>query len=97
MDKESDAKLDELSSEIRDLLVKNFDDLEVDFMMETLTKTGAACCLLYDDAGHWAITGDGFCTVVYDEPVDWSGQFIIKKEKWFDTIREALNNYITKD
>jgi hypothetical protein len=54
---------------------------------------GDAPNLLYDDNGHWSITSDGFQSVV-TVPSDVETHFFIEKEKWKNTIREALDFYL---
>jgi len=88
-------KIDEIGDEIRKMIWKGKEQLTFEFIFEQLTRLGDAPCLLYDDDGKFAITGDGMCSVPTDEDEEWEGTFIVEKNGWFDTIREALYHYIT--
>jgi hypothetical protein len=68
-------------------------NLTFEFIFEELTKLGQAPCLLYDDNGHFAISGDGFCSVS-TEIQDWEGFCSAEKDSWKNTIREALDYYL---
>ncbi len=91
-------EVDKLGSKIRKLINIHADKLEVDFILESLTKLGQAPQVVYDDNGHFAISSSGFGPVVTTE----SGKFddresfttIVEPEEWKDTIREALNYYL---
>lgn len=56
---------------------------------------GAA--LVSDDAGHWAVTGDGMQDVPDDPPQDISTCFFIEKDQWRPSIREAILAYKTRE
>jgi hypothetical protein len=90
----SDNKMDELGDQILDLIISNKEILEVDFIIEQLTKLGHSPSILYDDDGHFAVISDGYQSVVSDGPKDCELQFWVEKEYWFNTIREALYNYL---
>jgi hypothetical protein len=91
-------EIDEFAKEIGESINKHKDDLPVDFILESLTMLGDAPQLVYDDNGHFAISGDGFSSV----PMTDSGKFeesesfttIVEPEQWHNTIREALNYYL---
>jgi len=91
-------EIDELGKEIRESLENNTDVLAVDFVLESLTKLGCAPQVIYDDNGHFAISGSGMSPV----PMTDSGKFetsesftsFVEPDEWYDTIREALNHYL---
>lgn len=88
-------QIDDLGEEIYNLIKKYNDLLEIDVIIEELTKIGHSPCILYDDNGHFAVIGDGFHTVVIgDKPVDMNMNFHVDSTEWFNTIREALKNYL---
>jgi hypothetical protein len=93
-DKDSETKMDELANQIFESLKENLYSLNFEYIIENLTMLGHAPNLLYDDNGRFAVIGDGMSSMVFDGPDDWSGHFFVKKEKWFNTIREALHNYL---
>jgi hypothetical protein len=91
-------EIDELGKEIRNALDNHTDELDVDFVLESLTKLGCAPQVIYDDNGHFAISGAGMSPV----PMTDSGKFesaetftaFVEPDEWYDTIREALNHYL---
>jgi hypothetical protein len=53
--------------------------------------------LIHNDMKHWAVSGDGFQNLPgenFDEPFDCQTAFMIEKEKWKPTIREAIDAYL---
>lgn len=90
---EEPKEIDILGEQILTLLQLHHKDLPVDFIIEELTKLGQAPSLLYDDNGHFAVTGDGYSTIS-DEPQDASVTCFIRKSQWKPTIREALEHYM---
>ena len=61
-------------------------------MLEVLAGLGHDASLLFDDQGHWAMSGAGFCTV--NEGVgDWSGTYTVESVAWRDSPREAILRY----
>jgi len=91
-------EIDEIAIEIRSLIDEHFDELPVDFIVETITKLGDAPQIVYDDNGHFAVSSSGLAPV----PSTESGRFestenfitFVEPEQWYDTIREALNHYL---
>lgn len=91
-------EVDEFAKEIRESIDTHKDELPVDFILESLTMLGHAPQLVYDDNGHFAISGDGLSPV----PMTDSGKFEefesftthVEPEQWHDTIRGALNHYL---
>jgi len=91
-------EINEMGSKIRNLIETHADELEVDFIIESLTHLGDAPQVIYDDNGHFAVSGSGMSAV----PMSDSGKFedteaftaIVEPEQWYDTIREALNHYL---
>lgn len=90
--------VDILGEEILKLIREFHGDLEVDFVLETLSHLGWAPNLVYDDNGNWAISGDGFAPTVMTE----SGKFeenvsievLVEPIEWKPAIREALVEYL---
>ena len=102
IENEEDELSDEVNEEIDKLAVQILDyiktwrrTLPFEFIMEELTKLGWAPCLLYDDDGHWAISGEGMQSIPMDEHQetgeDWISHWV---SEWHDTIRQALDNYL---
>lgn len=88
-------EIDELSDQIIDLILTHSVDLEVDFILESLTYLGHAPNILYDDNGSFSVTCDGTQSISFgDEPVDVEMSFFVPKERWFPTIRKALNHFL---
>jgi len=94
--KEKPKEIDELAVIIEEFIKENLYYLDVDFVLESLTKLGQAPNLLYDDNGHFACTGCGFQSVPedLDEPGDIKSSFFVEKKEWKNTIREAIAHYL---
>lgn len=78
-------------------LKENFDALECDFILESMTHLGASPSVLYDDNGMWTVVADGTQPAVSgDDRLDGfvSMGFFFEKTRWFKTIREALKDYL---
>ena len=87
------SEIDELANQIQDLIKSGRYELPFEFIIEELTKLGDAPCIFYDDNGHFAISGDGYCSVSL-EVDDWEGTFFVEKSMWKDSMREALDYYL---
>jgi len=91
-------EVDELGDKIRELINEGANDLPVDFVLESLTHLGQAPQVVYDDNGHFAVSGTGMDPVMmtdsgkYEENVSISA--FIEPDMWKDTIREALKHYL---
>jgi len=93
-----EKKIDELAVEIEKYIKFNFEQLSFDFVMEQLANLGQCPCLLNDDNGHWAVTGDAYQNVVSgDEPEDVETSFFVEAKYWKKTPREALNFYLNEE
>lgn len=92
---EEPKEIDDLGDEIRKLIESGVKTLDVDFVLETLTKLGDAPQLMYDDNGHFAFSEDCLVPVTSDK-FDESVQFtvFIEPDYWFDNIRDALEYYL---
>ena len=90
-------EIDELAEQILDCIKKWRYALPFEFIIEELTKLGWAPCLLYDDAGHFAISGEGYQSLVVDETTDVDLGHFVKKEMWQDSIRQALDYYLDNE
>lgn len=94
---ENNQKIEDLTEQILELIYMGKYELDFEFIMHHLTRLGQAPCLLYDDDGHWAITCEGYVSAISDGPDDWEGLFQVPKEKWYNTIREALFAYLEEE
>lgn len=53
--------------------------------------------LISDDNGHWAVSGCGMQNVPFgNSPCDIETSFVVEAHEWKDTVREAINAYITE-
>lgn len=94
---EEPKEIDELAEQILEYIKSWRHALPFEFIIEELTKLGWAPCLLYDDNGNFAISGEGMQTISA-EGVDSQELFhFIEKDMWKPTIREALNYYLDED
>ena len=93
-------EIDELGAEILKYIKLWKWALPFEFIFEELTKLGWAPCLLYDDNGGFAVSGEGMQSIpmdtVQETGTDWISHWV-KKDGWFPTIREALNSYLDED
>lgn len=101
LDKERYSKvynleIDEKAQELADLIRKNSDELDFDFIMEQLAHLGQCVCLLNDDNGHWAVTADGYQNVVTGRPKNLVTQFFVEAKQWKSTPRKALKQYLSE-
>ena len=90
-------KIDELAEEIFKYLKLWRRSLPFEFIFEELTKLGHAPNLLYDDDGRFAMVGDGYQTVPMGEAIDMEMGHFVKKERWKDSVHEALDDYLDDD
>jgi len=90
-------EIDVLSDQILDCIKKWRYALSFEFIIEELTELGWAPCLLYDDDGHFAISGEGMQTVNFNGPADCELSHFIKKDEWQESIREALNYFLDNE
>ena len=88
-------EIDILGNQVRKLIKNNVDILPVDFSVESLTKLGDAPCIMYDDNGMFAVTGNGFQKVVFGtERLEGGLTVIVEKKMWKNTILKALKYYL---
>jgi len=97
IEEELNKEIDKLGEEIINIIKQFSDDLEFEFIMEELSHLGQCPCLLNDDNGHWAISSDGYQTVVTGEPQDVETHFFVEAKQWKNTSREALIQYLSDD
>ena len=89
-------RVDEIQKEISIAIIKNFNKYEVDFILETWTRFGAAPNVIYDDNGLFAVSGSGFQPVVTGkERIEGACTVFVEKKQWKKSIRLALKQYIT--
>ena len=55
------------------------------------------CALISDDNGHWTVAGDGWqnCPMT-KEAIDIQTTFFIEKDKWADSVREAIDQAVNR-
>ena len=88
-------EIDILKNQIIDLIFENNKILDIDFIVESLTKVGLSPNILHDDNGNFAIEGSGFQTLaIGDLPSDIEISFFVNKNSWKPTIREAMYYYL---
>jgi hypothetical protein len=87
-------EIDRMADEIVGYIKNWKKSLPVEFILEELTKLGQAPCLLYDDEGHWAVSGEGMQDVAIGDPIDMNMIHFIEKHMWKPTIREAIYYYL---
>ena len=92
-----EARYDKNRDEILDLIKKDFDNLEIDFILETLTHLGWCPCLTYDDDGHWAVNDGGYSTVRLNDTDDYRFGGSIPAKDFKETIREAVRYYVFEE
>ena len=91
------GEIEILTKDIINKIEQDFDLLPFDFILEQLSKLGHCPCLINDDNGHWAISGEGMQNVVYgDEMQDVESHFYIEAEMFQNTIKEALIHYLNE-
>ena len=85
----------EYARKILNKLKSEKDELEVDFIVESLTHLGYAPNIYYDDNGYFACSDDGIETFPLEEgPQDIELHVCIGKGSWKETIRQAVYNYL---
>lgn len=68
-----------------------FDYADLLRWLEQITFDGACPALVNDDNGHWAVAFDGTQNVPDgDGPEDIMTSFFIARDKWYNTIGEAI-------
>ena len=97
---EIQKEIDDLADQILDSIKRWRNALPFEVIFEELTKLGWAPCLLYDDDGHFAISGEGMQSIPMDEKqevgTDWISHWV-QPDGWKDSIREALNYYLDEE
>lgn len=95
--KEKNKEIDKLAELIKDYICEHQETLAIEFIIEQLTMLGLAPSIVYDDNGHFAVTGPIYSTVSAEEgPEDIKMYFFVEKYEFEDTIREALRKYLEK-
>lgn len=90
-----DKQVDKLAKQIKAAIEDNFNSLEVDFIIETLTHLGEAPCVMYDDNGMFAVSGAGYQPVVTGKQrIEGAITVFVEKKQWKKTIRAALKHYL---
>ncbi len=60
--------------------------------IDWVEKKAVGGALVSDDNGHWAVIGDGYQTVALEKS-DIKMNFYVGKDKWKDSILEAVKFY----
>lgn len=91
-----DRQVDRIRDNILADIIANFSEYPVDEVLETLTRFGQAPCLVYDDNGKFAVSGDGYQPVVTgNELIEGGLTTFVEAHMWKKTVREALFHYLT--
>jgi len=99
LEKKDDEAADSIETKITNILIAQNEKFSCDFILETMTRFGASPSVIYDDNGKWAVLTDGTQPVVYGDNtleghVDM--RFFCERGHWFETIREALLDYLNR-
>lgn len=96
----NDPVADAIQKAITESIKAHFDSYQCDYIIETLTKFVQAPNLVhglvYDDNGQFALSSTGYQPVVTGEE-KMEGEtmiFVMEKEMWKPTIREAIWHYL---
>lgn len=99
--KPNDPEVNGLAERIHSLLEEAQESLPVEFILESLTRLGAAPSLLYDDDGHWTIGTDGTQPVMAfadrTKETTFDAVWWVQPNSWRKTIREAIRDYLADD
>lgn len=68
-------------------------NLSLEELLNFFEKNGQGSALVSDDAGHWAVTSEGFQNVPQKPPEDIETLFFIKADQWKPSIKEALQAF----
>jgi hypothetical protein len=92
----NDADADAIQKRITKSIKEHFNSYPCDFIIETLTKFGQAPNIVYDDNSLFAVSSAGYQPVVTGKE-KLEGQtmvFIMEKDMWKPSIREAIWHYL---
>lgn len=100
LDEDYDNDVNSETYEIKKIIFDNSKELSFDFIIESLTHLGFAPNIIYDDNGNFQISDSSYHEIPLTEDgnIDkLGGQMItiVEPEKWFPSMREALNDYIS--
>lgn len=93
-------EVEEYTKQIKDYIIEKYNEMPIEFVIETCTRLGEAPNLLYDDNGNFAVSGIGMQPVVTgDERIEDENlcSYVESASWWFPTIREAVYNYLTRE
>lgn len=92
---EGDERVDAIQTDIVGEFRKRFNDYEVDFILESLTRFGQAPNVIYDDNGLFAVSSAGYQPFVSGrQKIEGAITVFVEKKQWKKTIRLALKNYL---
>lgn len=67
-------------------------------LLDWLENNAEGYALVSDDNGHWACVCDGIQNMVFDDKAtDMETFFWIEKDKWCNSVREAILSAIDED
>lgn len=88
-------EIDRLADKVIQMVTDDFDELPVEYVLETLTHLGCAPSLLYDDNGMWAIVSDGTQPCVSGrQRIKGVMTYFCERNQWQKSIREAIRFYL---
>lgn len=93
---EFESEIDQIDDQIFEYIRNNSDSLPLEFIITTLNNIGHSICMVYDDNGKYAFTGDGFSDIATDNTPTSVITCIIEPDKWSDDIRTALKIYLNE-
>ena len=91
-------RINTMANQIMEKIDAHFNELEVDFILQTLTHLGHAPAVVFDDNGLWAVSGTGMNQVVTGrQRIEGAMHIIVEKKYWHTTIRKALKYYLKEE
>jgi len=90
-----EKKVDEYAVKINEHLKQYIDELDPDFVLDSVTHLGCWPQLIYDDDGHWAVSEEGISNVIDTTKETYQQTTTVSDNKsWKDNIRDAVKYYI---
>jgi len=92
--KDKKANAEKLRVKILIELLKSFEELSCDYIIEALDYVGVAPTILHSPyCNGYAVTSD-VNGPISDEPIDGTFTVTVKEDQWHETINEALFYYL---
>lgn len=92
-EEENVKSIDDIQEKITKSIKNYFDFYEIDFILETFTRFGAAPMLIYDDNGRFAVSDTSSGPVAFKK-VSGTYTVWVEKKMWKRTIRKAVKYWI---